>query len=351
MKRHFSVILLFSCLLLFFSCDNSSKIKSYKITFEPNSEEIQGTTGEITAVENATIILSACGFTRDGYTFIGWNTKKDGTGIAYADKETLTIVSDLTLYAQWKENPKPKYTIIFEANAEKVTGTTEKIEAEENTALTLTACGFTREGYTFAGWNTKADGSGTGYSDNAKISLTQNLILYAQWLLESVPSYTIETTSVTGGRITVDKSIAVKGAEVTVTVSPDDFYYLNYITIAGKDGTQIQIIQNLSNQNQYTFKMPAKNVIVNVSFKVYSYTVTFNSNNTNATGTTNQVSGQAGTTILCTENGFSLSGYTFTGWNTKPDGTGTSYANKASIKLTGNLNLYAQWVLAKTHCA
>lgn len=37
-------------------------------------------------------------------------------------------------------------------------------------------------------------------------------------------------------------------------------------------------------------------------------------------------------------------GYVFNGWNTEPDGSGTSYSEGHYVKLTGNLNLYAQWV-------
>ncbi len=48
-------------------------------------------------------------FTRDGYSFVGWNTEKDGSGVAYSDCEYFTPVeetgkSEVILYAQWKEN-------------------------------------------------------------------------------------------------------------------------------------------------------------------------------------------------------------------------------------------------------
>ncbi len=51
---------------------------------------------------NAVTVLNENTFTRDNYVFIGWNTKADGTGIAYADKASVTLTSNLTLYAQWK---------------------------------------------------------------------------------------------------------------------------------------------------------------------------------------------------------------------------------------------------------
>ena len=47
------------------------------------------------------------------------------------------------------------------------------------------------------------------------------------------------------------------------------------------------------------------------------------------------------------KNKFSKKYYTFTGWNTKANGKGKSYKNKAKIKLTKNITLYAQWKLTK----
>lgn len=42
-------------------------------------------------------------------------------------------------------------------------------------------------------------------------------------------------------------------------------------------------------------------------------------------------------------NTFTREGYNFTGWNTAADGTGTSYADGATVNLTENTTLYAQW--------
>ena len=44
-------------------------------------------------------------------------------------------------------------------------------------------------------------------------------------------------------------------------------------------------------------------------------------------------------------NTFTREGYNFTGWNTEADGTGTSYADGATVNLTENTTLYAQWQL------
>jgi len=130
-------------------------------------------------------------FIRENYTFIGWNTEADGTGKAYAANDVIALTAENnteTLYAQWSENPKYDYSVIYNANfgenetkadAENVTGiyqTAYNIGVNENT--------FVRENYTFIGWNTEADGTGKAYAANDVIALTaenNTEILYAQW--------------------------------------------------------------------------------------------------------------------------------------------------------------------------
>lgn len=70
--------------------------------------------------------------------------------------------------------------VIFDPN---YTGAPE-IEVQKvapSTATPLLSNPFTRENYTFDGWNTAADGSGTFYADGANITLTADTTLYAQW--------------------------------------------------------------------------------------------------------------------------------------------------------------------------
>lgn len=52
-----------------------------------------------------------------------------------------------------------------------------------------------------------------------------------------------------------------------------------------------------------------------------------------------------GETTNLRPNRYSRKDYVFTGWNTKEDGRGTSYADKAKIKADDNIKLYAQWAM------
>ena len=77
------------------------------------------------------------------------------------------------------------------------------------------------------------------------------------------------------------------------------------------------------------------------------FTVQFLANG--GVGSKAPVTGTYGETAKLTADGFTRFGYTFTGWNTAPKGTGTSYAGDASISGLGSkrdgqtLYLYAQW--------
>lgn len=76
------------------------KANEIAITFNPN-----GGTGSMDAMSvnpGVDNVLNANTFTREDYTFTGWNTAADGTGTAYADKATVNFDADTILYAQWK---------------------------------------------------------------------------------------------------------------------------------------------------------------------------------------------------------------------------------------------------------
>ena len=77
--------------------------------------DINGATGNEEAVrttKNKNITLAkGVNITRDGYEFIGWNTKIDGTGTNYKASEVVSFDKTTTLYAQWKKQ-KEKWEVL-----------------------------------------------------------------------------------------------------------------------------------------------------------------------------------------------------------------------------------------------
>jgi uncharacterized repeat protein (TIGR02543 family) len=91
---------------------------------------------------------------------------------AYATNSTGTAYgADVTFTTQT--------TVTFNANG----GTGTMRNQSANIATALTANAFTRTHYTFSGWNTAANGSGTAYANGAVYPFTANATLYAQWTI------------------------------------------------------------------------------------------------------------------------------------------------------------------------
>jgi uncharacterized repeat protein (TIGR02543 family) len=179
----------------------SSLNSIHSITYEVNG----GTLGTATAsfCEDDKVTLPAAdNITRTGYTFGGWYTDSaltDGNQITgwVAGNKT----ADVTVYAKWTANT---YTVSFDKNNGSFTDVTETMDAQSFTydasAAALTANAYTRAGYTFTGWNTASDGSGTSYADKADVSnLTAEangtVTLYAQWTLNPVTYFFVRQTA------------------------------------------------------------------------------------------------------------------------------------------------------------
>ena len=122
------------------------------------------------------------------------------------------------------ENIPTSYTISFNANGGEGEMSLFEIWSDEKTP-TLPICTFTRDGYEFIGWNTKANGTGSSYSDGQEISVIDNITLYAQW--KSKSGSNSDSNSALGkhnGYEYVDLGLSVKWATYNVgAVSPEGY--------------------------------------------------------------------------------------------------------------------------------
>lgn len=167
-------------------------------TGAPKSESKSGPKGN-----SATFTVSSTTPTRDGYTFKGWNTKADGSGMEYKAGNSISVAygSTTTLYAQWEETPGPspdpggdddkkETKLEFKPNAG--TDTVDNMPSdmtdtpkagETSVAFPIPTTIPTREGYEFKHWNTKDDDSGDTYERGATINVPVGTTgtLYAIW--------------------------------------------------------------------------------------------------------------------------------------------------------------------------
>lgn len=120
------------------------------------------------------------GISRPGYTFSSWNTEPDGSGTAYAPGALITVNANITLYAQWV--PYELYTVTYHANGGCGSHVDTGISSgTQYTVLSPEQAGISRPCYTFIGWNTQPNGSGTAYAPGSSITITGSVILFAQW--------------------------------------------------------------------------------------------------------------------------------------------------------------------------
>jgi len=333
------------------------------VTYNVNGTDITGsvpadTNSPYTPGGNVTVLGNTGNLSRTNYTFVGWNTKADGGGTNYTPSNTFPIHITTTLYAQW--NYKSSCSLSYNGNGN--TGGNVPVDSNSSytagtTATVLGNTGnLTKTGsYTFAGWNTKPDGSGTSYSGNNTFTIRTPTTLYAQW------TYTNQFCLVTYNGNNGTYSMGGSLPDANVTNVTDVFY---------KAGDTVTVLGNTGNLSITTYTFAGWNTAAdgsgtsysagNSTFRISSSTTlyakwTYNGNctlsyngtgSTGGTAPTDAKSYPVGATVTVLGNGsLSKSGnYTFAGWNTKADGSGTSYSTNNTFTIrTPTTTLYAQW--------
>lgn len=310
--------------------------KKLTTTFYRNQNSTDSTTAQQVFTYGVSQSFSAKGWSKTGYTQLGWADSRTATTQQYS---TLSGVSDgwveskypsNNVYAVWKPNT---YSIAYNANGG--TGTTVTSSHTYDSAKALTSNGFSRTGYTFAGWNTQANGSGTAYTNGQSVkNLTASngatVTLYAQW---KVNNYTL-TFNPNGGSVSpTSKSVAYGSQYGTLPTPTRTGYTFTGWFTAASGGTKVST----------TTTMGAGNATIYAQWTPTNYTITYNLNGgTNPSGVATSYNITSSTITLPTPN---RSGYTFAGWYTNSSFTGSAVTSIAKGS-TGNKVFYAKWTPA-----
>jgi hypothetical protein len=74
---------------------------NYTVTLDKNGKDVSGSSSYALVSESTYVLPGSNGLTKSGYTFGGWNTKKDGTGYTYAEGSSLVLSHGVSLFAKW----------------------------------------------------------------------------------------------------------------------------------------------------------------------------------------------------------------------------------------------------------
>jgi uncharacterized repeat protein (TIGR02543 family) len=308
-------------------------VPSYRVTFYGN-----GATGGSTSTQSAseTTALNLNGFTRTGYSFLGWTATSSNTN--FVDGQNYSFTSDLSLYAQWV--PQAPNDITFDKNSLTATGTTATQTASSSTQLNSN--GFVNDGFTFRNWNTSSDGTGTTYQANYVYSFAAGLTLYAQW--GQNVSISFNGNAADSGVAPPSQTTYVGSPGINLPLNTGRFVKFGY-RLAGWNtealGTGTPLALGASS-------VPfTGNTVLYAQWTPAIYSVLYSANQATAGSEPSPQNFTFGTPIAVADNTGQLqrSGYTFDGWNTAPDGLGITFAAAAvNVSLSNDTVLFAKWV-------
>ena len=221
-------------------------------------------------------------------------------------------------------------------NSNGSTGGTAPNSQVKSTGVNLTLAtnggSLVRSGYTYAGWNTAANGSGADYAPGTTYSTDANLALFAKW---TPNTYTV-TFNVNGGSAPspTSKSVTFNAAYGALATTSRTNYTFNGWFTAAFGGTQITNLTSVSTAADHTLY---------AQWTGNPYTVTFNENGGIAASPTSKTVnlGTAYGTLAITNR----TGYAFNGWFTAASG-GTQVTDVTNVTTAANHTLYAQWSIA-----
>ena len=256
------------------------------------------------------------------HNLLGWFMAKTG-GVKVEPTTIVTTAADHTLYAHWDVQT---YAIKYVLDG----GTINSGEVDSYTygvGATLPT-DVTKDGYNFCGFYNNPQFSGEPVTGVSKTDAGDKTF-YAKWYQ---PTVTFDSNGGSGTMSAQSVKYDIDTALTANAFTRDGYGFNGWNTKedgsgdAYADGGNIKIKTDAVLYAQW-----------------YQPTVTFHKNDGSTATSTQSVLYNKATAL--TANSFTWSGYVFLNWNTKADGTGTAYADKEAVTLTGNLDLYAQWAI------
>lgn len=270
--------------------------------------------------------------TRDGYRFLKWNTKADGSGVSYSAGAKYPSRSSVTLYAVWEkieEAPKavPTIVISYDANGG---DDAPKATLGEVGKISISTERPKYDGYEFLGWATSRSGN-VSYQPGATYGGSVSIVLFAVW--RAIP-ITVSFDA-NGGQNAPAAISCVPGAIRIPNGIPTrkDYSFVGWSTRKSADEPDY-MPNDIYEENA--------NVVLYAIWSQNSVDVVMYAND----GTSNyyEFSVEPGSKVTLAYRPESRAGYNMLGWSVRRDSDAIDYDCGESVEVDGNgLVLYAVW--------
>lgn len=266
-----------------------------------------------------------------------------GSSYSVSAKNGLGGTITVTYPDMWVPN---EYTVTFEPdNGDSIFSRTVTYDTGNYNTGAISA---SLEGYRLQGWYTGTNGTGekvydasgnavggtywSGDGAGAVWKGLSNVSLYAHWTVDN-SDVTLHFYKDGVKDDSKTQTYSVRNGDIfnaSEHVGDSSFENCHYVSV-----------------DKPSWKVPEEGLSANVYYESNLLRITYKGNG-NDGGSIDEASAKYGTAVTVAHNSFTKTGYSFNGWNTEPDGTGTAYSVGSTFtaqpsKHEDRLVLYAQW--------
>ena len=321
------------------------------ITFHKNDSVTPETTNDVQITPNVNFDGTAPTYTRSGYTFKEWNTESNGSGTAYTSLTSAQFSASDDLYAIWTAAGADQSTLTFNANLTGVTPNPSSVTVNTGDKVyTANIPVVSKDNYKFDGWYESASITDTAKIDfDAGYTVSESKTVYAHWTYTGTDKITVTFMNDSAQYATIDVAPnTTLGDSMPANPKKSGYTFKEWNDSSDGKGSTFDKDTNVGATGPATVTVYAQ----------YVQDITVNYNANGGSNAPASITKPAGDTYVDPDvTGMSNGTYTFLGWNTKKNGSGTyvpasgtslTYQAVADLYKDGgtaptSVTLYAQW--------